>query len=126
MSSKKVFTNISANPVVLSDGSSVQPGETTTEAQYELAKGSFWEQHGLLVSGEPKLTDDAGVQLDELINENDRLTQALFAANAKVQKLESDAKVHPDQLKDLQDKLTQEQARSSKLESDYKALQAKK
>lgn len=126
MSSKKVYTNISANPVVLSDGSSVQPGESTTEAQYELAKGSFWEEHGLLVSGEPKLTDDGSRQVEELRTELNQLKEDLFKEQAKVQQYDAQFKGQGDTLKDLQDKLTQEQARSSKLESDYKALQAKK
>lgn len=125
MSHKKVFTNVSSSPVVLSDGSSVQPGGQTTDQQYELAKGSLWEEHGVLVSGEPKLTDDGSRQVDEMRAHLDKVQADLFAANARVQELENSAKTHPDQIKDLQDKLIQEQARSSKLDGELKEAQAK-
>lgn len=125
MSQKKVFTNVSASPVVLSDGSSVQPGDQTTEEQYELAKGSLWEEHGVLVSGEPKLTDDGSRQVDEMRAHLDKAQADLFVANARIQELETSAKTHPEQVKDLQDKLTKEQARSSQLETELKDAQAK-
>lgn len=125
MSQKKVFTNVSASPVVLSDGSSVQPGDQTTEEQYELAKGSLWEEHGVLVSGEPKLTDDGSRQVDEMRAHLDKAQADLFVANARIQELETSAKTHPEQVKDLQDKLTKEQARSSQLEAELKDAQAK-
>ncbi|WP_236232312.1 hypothetical protein [Pseudomonas juntendi] len=125
MSHKKVFTNVSSSPVVLSDGSSVQPGGQTTDQQYELAKGSLWEEHGVLVSGEPKLTDDGSRQVDELRAHLDKANSDLFAANVRIQELETNATTQPDQLKDLQDKLIQEQARSSKLETELKDAQAK-
>lgn len=125
MSQKKVFTNVSASPVVLSDGSSVQPGDQTTEEQYELAKGSLWEEHGVLVSGEPKLTDDGSRQVDEMRAHLDKAQADLFAANARIHELETSAKTHPEQVKDLQDKLTKEQARSSQLETELKDAQAK-
>jgi septal ring factor EnvC (AmiA/AmiB activator) len=126
MTSKKVYTNISANPVVLSDGSSVQPGEQTTDDQYELAKGSLWAEHGLLVPGEPDVAPETNAQLDELRTENAQLKQDLFDETAKRTKLETDLKDLPDQLKAAQDKLTEEQARSTKLETDLKAALAKK
>lgn len=126
MTSKKVYTNTSANPVVLSDGSTVGVGEQTTEKQYDLAKGSFWEKHGVLVSGAPEVTLEATAQLDELRTENAQLKQDLFNEQASRQKLESDLKDLPDQLKQAQDKLTDEQARSQKLESDLKAALSKK
>ena len=125
MSSKKTYTNISANPVVLSDGSSVQPGEQTTEDQFEMTKGSFWEQHGLLVAGAPEQADDANGDLQVLIDENAQLKQDVFAYQEQLKELASQLKDAPQQLKDLQDKLIQEQARSSKLEGELKDAQAK-
>ena len=126
MASKRVYTNISANPVVLSDGSTVGAGEQTSELQYELAKGSFWEEHGVLVPGAPEVTMEASAQLEELRTENAQLKQDLFNEQASRQKLESDLKDLPGQLKQVQDKLTDEQARSQKLESDLKAALVKK
>lgn len=125
MSSKKIYTNVSANPVVLSDGSSVQPGDQTTEDQFELAKGSLWEQHGLLVAGAPEQPDDANGDLQALTDENTQLKADLFAAQAKLAELEASTKGHPEQVKSLEDRLTQEAARASKLESDLKEAQAK-
>ncbi len=125
MSSKKIYTNVSANPVVLSDGSSVQPGEQTTEDQFELAKGSLWEEHGLLVAGAPEQADDANGDLQALTDENTQLKADLFAAQAKLAELEASTKGHPEQVKSLEDRLTQEAARASKLENDLKEAQAK-
>ncbi|MBA6142335.1 hypothetical protein H4B97_07600 [Pseudomonas juntendi] len=125
MSSKKIYTNVSANPVVLSDGSSVQPGGQTTEDQFELAKGSFWEQHGLLVAGAPEQPDDANGDLQVLTEENTQLKADLFAAQAKLADLEAATKGHPEQIKTLEDRLTQESARASKLEGELKDTQAK-
>ncbi|SEP57515.1 hypothetical protein SAMN03159444_00098 [Pseudomonas sp. NFACC02] len=126
MTSKKVYTNTSANPVFLSDGTSVGVGEQTTDAQYELAKGSFWEEHGVLVPGAPEIAPENKAQLDELRAENAKLKEDLFSEQSSRQKLESDLKDLPGQLKTAQDKLTEEQARSQKLESDLKAALAKK
>jgi septal ring factor EnvC (AmiA/AmiB activator) len=126
MTSKKVYTNISANPVFLSDGSSVGVGEQTTAEQFKLAEGSFWEEHGVLVSGAPEIAPENKAQLDELRAENARLKEDLFNEQASHQKLESDLKDMPAQLKQAQDKLADEQARSQKLESDLKAALAKK
>lgn len=125
MSSKKIYTNVSANPVVLSDGSSVQPGDQTTEDQFELAKGSLWEQHGLLVAGAPEQPDDSNGDLQALTDENTQLKADLFAAQAKLAELEASTKGHPEQVKSLEDRLTQEAARASKLENDLKEVQAK-
>lgn len=125
MSSKKIYTNVSANPVVLSDGSSVQPGDQTTEEQFELAKGSLWEQHGLLVAGAPEQPDDANGDLQVLTEENTQLKADLFAAQAKLADLEAATKAHPEQVKTLEDRLTQESARASKLEGELKDAQAK-
>lgn len=125
MSSKKIYTNVSANPVVLSDGSSVQPGGQTTEDQFELAKGSFWEQHGLLVAGAPGQPDDANGDLQVLTEENTQLKADLFASQAKLADLEAATKGHPEQIKALEDRLTQESARASKLEGELKDAQAK-
>lgn len=121
----KIYTNVSANPVVLSDGSSVQPGAQTTEEQFELAKGSLWEQHGLLVAGAPEQPDDANGDLQALTEENTQLKADLFAVQAKLSDLEADTKGHPEQVKALEDRLTQESARASKLESELKDVQAK-
>lgn len=126
MTSKKVYTNASANPVVLSDGSTVGAGEQTTDEQYELAKGSFWEKHGVLVPGAPELTDDGSRQVEELRAENDQLRQDLFNEQAKSQKLESEAKDLPAQLESVRKSLSDEQARSQKLETDLKAALTKK
>lgn len=125
MSSKKIYTNVSANPVVLSDGSSVQPGGQTTEDQFELAKGSFWEQHGLLVAGAPEQPADADADRQALIDENEQLKKDVFAYQEQLKDLASKIKDGPQQVKDLQDKLIQEQARSSKLEGELKDAQAK-
>ena len=125
MSSKKIFTNVSANPVFLSDGSSVQPGGQTTEEQYELAKGSFWEEHGLLVPGAPEQADDANGDLLALTDENTQLKADLFAAQTKLAEYDAQFKGQGDILKDLQDRLTQEGARASKLEGELKDAQAK-
>ncbi|MBA6134649.1 hypothetical protein [Pseudomonas juntendi] len=125
MSSKKIYTNVSANPVVLSDGSSVQPGDQTTEDQFELAKGSLWAEHGLLVPGAPEQPDDANGDLQALTEENAQLKEDLFAAQAKLADLEAATKGHPEQVKALEDRLTQEGARASKLENDLKDAQAK-
>ena len=61
-----VWTNVSQNPVILDDGSSVGAGEQTTPEQAEFAEGSFWEEHGVLVSGAPVITDDGAGQIEEL------------------------------------------------------------
>lgn len=65
-SESTVWTNVSKNPVILGDGSTVGAGEQTTPEQAEFAEGSLWEEHGVLVSGAPALTDDGAGQIEEL------------------------------------------------------------
>lgn len=64
-----VWTNISKNPVILGDGSTVGAGEKTTPEQAEFAEGSLWEEHGVLVSGAPIITDDGADQISALAAE---------------------------------------------------------
>ncbi|WP_218031614.1 hypothetical protein, partial [Pseudomonas juntendi] len=97
----------------------------TTEDQFELAKGSFWEQHGLLVAGAPEQPADADADRQALIDENEQLKKDVFAYQEQLKDLASKIKDGPQQVKDLQDKLIQEQARSSKLETELKEAQAK-
>jgi len=68
-----VWTNVSKNPVILGDGSTVGAGEHTTPEQAEFAEGSLWEEHGVLVSGAPIVANDnseliqmLGVEIDVL------------------------------------------------------------
>ena len=68
-----VWTNVSKNPVILGDGSTVGAGEQTTPEQAEFAEGSLWEEHGVLVSGAPIVANDnseliqmLGVEIDVL------------------------------------------------------------
>lgn len=72
-SESTVWTNISKNPVILGDGSTVGAGEQTTPEQAEFAEGSLWEEHGVLVSGAPIVANDnseliqmLGVEIDVL------------------------------------------------------------
>jgi hypothetical protein len=78
-----VWTNVSRNPVVLDDGSTVNPGESTTPEQAEFAEGSFWEEHGVLVSGSPVLTDDGAGQIEALGAEIEGLRAQLVAAGSE-------------------------------------------
>lgn len=82
--SADVWTNVSQNPVVLGDGSSVAPGAQTTPEQYEFAEGSFWEEHGVLVSGAAVLIDDGAGQIEWLRSQ-------LLEANVKVEALQTEA-----------------------------------
>ena len=68
-----VWTNVSKNPVILGDGSTVGAGEQTTPEQAEFAEGSLWEEHGVLVSGAPVITDDGAGQIEELVAEIEAL-----------------------------------------------------
>lgn len=68
-----VWTNVSKNPVILGDGSTVGVGEHTTPEQAEFAEGSLWEEHGILVSGAPVLMDDGADQIAALTSENEGL-----------------------------------------------------
>jgi hypothetical protein len=81
--SADVWTNVSQNPVVLGDGSSVAPGAQTTPEQAEFAEGSFWEEHGVLVSGAPLLSDDGAGQIDVLRAEIEDLRGKLVAAGSE-------------------------------------------
>lgn len=76
----KVWTNVSANPVILADGSAVAPGEFTTEAQAALVSGSCWEDWRILVPGSAELSIAADMQIDELRQENAQLRQQLADA----------------------------------------------
>lgn len=78
-----VWINVSKNPVVLDDGSTVAPGESTTPEQAEFAEGSFWEEHGVLVSGTPVLTDDGAGQIEALSAEIEDLRGQLVTAGAE-------------------------------------------
>ncbi|HAL69288.1 MAG TPA: hypothetical protein DCP84_16650 [Pseudomonas sp.] len=73
----KVWTNVSANPVILADGSTVAPGEATTEAQASLVPGSCWEEWRVLVPGSAEQSFAADQQIDELRQENAQLRQQL-------------------------------------------------
>lgn len=85
-----VWTNISKNPVILSDGSTVGAGEQTTPEQAEFAEGSFWEEHGILVSGSPVLSEAGSRKAEELEAENETLRAQLFEVNAKVEALQAE------------------------------------
>ena len=85
-----VWTNISKNPVILGDGSTVAPGEITTPEQAEFAEGSFWEEHGVLVSGAPALTDDGAGQIEALQAENATLLQQLAESNTWRESLQAE------------------------------------
>ena len=76
----KVWTNVSANPVILADGSAVAPGESTTEAQAGLVSGSCWESWRVLVPGSAEQSFAADQQIDELRQENTLLRQQLADA----------------------------------------------
>ena len=78
-----VWTNVSKNPVILGDGSTVGAGEQTTPEQAEFAEGSFWEEHGVLVSGTPVLTDDGAGQIEALSAEIEDLRGQLVTAGAE-------------------------------------------
>jgi hypothetical protein len=78
-----VWINVSRNPVILGDGSTVAPGESTTPEQAEFAEGSFWEEHGVLVSGSPVLTDDGAGQIEALGAEIEGLRAQLVTAGSE-------------------------------------------
>lgn len=78
-----VWTNVSKNPVILGDGSTVGAGEQTTPEQAEFAEGSLWEEHGVLVSGAPTLTDDGAGQIEVLSAEVETLRTQLLAAGTE-------------------------------------------
>ncbi|MBK3476881.1 hypothetical protein JJD66_12370 [Pseudomonas sp. MF6751] len=82
-----VWTNISKNPVILGDGSTVGAGEQTTPEQAEFAEGSLWEEHGVLVSGAPTLTDDGAGQIEVLSAEIETLRGQLLTAGTEKSEL---------------------------------------
>ena len=85
-----VWTNVSKNPVILGDGSTVGAGEQTTPEQAEFAEGSLWEEHGVLVSGAPALTDDGAGQIEALQAENATLRQQLAESNTWRESLQAE------------------------------------
>ncbi|MGO1206246.1 MAG: hypothetical protein ACTMIS_04870 [Pseudomonas putida] len=78
----KVWTNVSANPVILSDGSTVAPGEATTDAQAALVPGSCWEEWRVLVPGSAEQSLAAEMQIDDLRQENEALRQRVVDLNS--------------------------------------------
>ncbi|MDI3184665.1 hypothetical protein [Pseudomonas paracarnis] len=82
-SESTVWTNVSKNPVILSDGSTVGAGEQTTPEQAEFAEGSLWEEHGVLVSGAPVMTDDGAGQIEVLSAEIETLRAQLLAVGGE-------------------------------------------
>jgi len=82
-----VWTNVSKNPVILGDGSTVGAGEHTTSKQAEFAEGSLWEEHGILVSGAPVLMDDGADQIAALTAEVETLRGQLATAGSEKEAL---------------------------------------
>ncbi|ROM84124.1 hypothetical protein BK655_12285 [Pseudomonas brassicacearum] len=85
-----IWTNISKNPVILGDGSTVGAGEQTTPEQAEFADGSLWEEHGILVSGAPVLMDDGADQIAALTSEIEVLRAQLVTAGSEKETLLAD------------------------------------
>lgn len=86
-SESTVWTNVSKNPVILGDGSTVGAGEQTTPEQAEFAEGSLWEEHGVLVSGAPVITDDGAGQIEVLSAEIETLRAQLLTAGTEKSEL---------------------------------------
>lgn len=82
-----VWTNVSKNPVILGDGSTVGVGEHTTPEQAEFAEGSLWEDHGILVSGAPVLMDDGADQIAALTAKVETLRGQLTTAGSEKEAL---------------------------------------
>lgn len=82
-----VWTNISKNPVILGDGSTVGAGEQTNPEQAEFAEGSLWEEHGILISGAPVLMDDGADQIAALTAEVETLRTQLATAGSEKEAL---------------------------------------
>lgn len=85
-----VWTNVSKNPVILSDGSTVGAGEQTTPEQAEFSEGSLWEEHGVLVSGAPVLTDDGAGQIEALSAEIETLRAQLLSVGGEKSALQTE------------------------------------
>ena len=81
--SADVWTNVSKNPVILGDGSTVAPGESTSPEQAKFAEGSLWEEHGVLISGAPALSDDGADQIGALSAEIEGLRSQLVEAGSE-------------------------------------------
>ncbi|PHN61189.1 hypothetical protein AO268_03635 [Pseudomonas sp. ICMP 8385] len=88
-----VWTNVSKNPVILGDGSTVGVGERTTPEQAEFAEGSLWEDHGILVSGAPLLMDDGADQIAALTAEVETLRGQLATAGSDKEALLAEVEV---------------------------------
>lgn len=88
-----VWTNVSKNPVILGDGSTVGVGEHTTPEQAEFAEGSLWEDHGILVSGAPVLMDDGADQIAALTAEVETLRGQLATAGSDKEALLAEVEV---------------------------------
>lgn len=88
-----VWTNVSKNPVILGDGSTVGAGEQTTPEQAEFAEGSLWEEHGVLVSGAPVLTDDGAGQIEVLSAEIETLRAQLLSVGGEKSALLAEVEV---------------------------------
>jgi len=89
-SESTVWTNVSKNPVILGDGSTVGVGEQTTPEQAEFAEGSLWEEHGVLVSGAPVLTDDGAGQIEVLSAEIETLRAQLLTVGSENSALQTE------------------------------------
>lgn len=85
-----VWTNVSKNPVILGDGSTVGAGQQTTPEQAEFAEGSLWEEHGVLVSGAPVLMDDGADQIAALTAEVETLRGQLATAGSEKEALQTE------------------------------------
>lgn len=82
-----VWTNASQNPVILSDDSVVAPGKATTPEQAQFAKGSFWEEHGVLIRGAPEQGGDEASVIAELEKDMDILVKQQIDALAQIDTL---------------------------------------
>lgn len=106
-----VWTNVSKNPVILGDGSTVGAGQQTTPEQAEFAQGSLWEEHGVLVSGAPVLTDDGAGQIYQL--------------EAEVARLKSDLEGEMSAARDFNVEHEELKAQLESLKAENEALKAK-
>lgn len=124
-----VWTNVSQNPVILGDGSTVAPGETTTPEQAEFAEGSFWEEHGVLISGVPLVVSAESQQFGILRADNEDLRNQLVEAGttisnqgATLAKFQTQLQEQAETLGTLRKDLLGEQANSQAKEAELEAL----
>lgn len=110
-SESTVWTNVSKNPVILGDGSTVGAGEQTTPEQAEFAEGSLWEEHGVLVSGAPVLSDDGAGKIEQL--------------EAEVARLKSDLEGEMSAARDFNVEHEELKAQLESLKAENEALKAK-